>query len=118
MREQVIRIFGFSTAGADEVKCCAGRLPIQQAPMVYNEVALKHFDYFMDACAKVRRLTDTGYPTDQQHIQLCRWCRCTWAGPPLHSSVGVSVAQHVWPRVRVHCLQTSGHRPQAQTLHV
>ena len=63
---QVIRIFGFSTAGAGEVTCCAGRVPIIQAPGVYNEVALKHFDYFMDACAKVRgrrqrrRRRDTG----------------------------------------------------------
>ena len=51
---QVIRIFGFSTAGAGEVTCCAGRVPIIQAPGVYNEVALKQVDYFMDACAKVR----------------------------------------------------------------
>ena len=46
--------FGFSTAGAGEVTCCAGRVPIIQAPGVYNEVALKQVDYFMDACAKVR----------------------------------------------------------------
>ena len=52
----MIRIFGFSTAGAGEVTCCAGRVPIIQKPGVYNEVALKHFDYFMDACAKVREL--------------------------------------------------------------
>ena len=55
-RVQVIRIFGFSTAGAPEITCCKGRLPIQPAPFKYNEAALKHFDYFMDACAKVRGL--------------------------------------------------------------
>jgi hypothetical protein len=77
--EQVIRIFGFSTASADEVKCCAGRLPIQQAPFKYNEVALKHFDYFMDVCAKVQPLCING---DQMTTSTCSfdgWCHALLA---------------------------------------
>jgi hypothetical protein len=52
---QVLRIFGFTTGGAGEITCCPGRLPVQPAPFKYNEAALRHYDFFMSACAKVPR---------------------------------------------------------------
>jgi hypothetical protein len=35
------------------VTCCPGRLPVQPAPFKYNEAALRHYDFFMSACAQV-----------------------------------------------------------------
>lgn len=53
-RLQVLRIFGFTTAGAPEITCCRSkRRPIQPAPFKYNEEALRYYDFFMSECARV-----------------------------------------------------------------
>lgn len=51
---QVLRIFGFTTAGAPEITCCRSkRKAIQPAPFKYDEDALRYYDFFMAECARV-----------------------------------------------------------------
>lgn len=87
---QVLRIFGFTTAGAPEITCCRSkRRPIQPAPFKYDEEALKYYDFFMSECARVS--VNPKQLMASCVVTLTPMCRAVWPHAALHLDRGAAL---------------------------